>query len=93
MTHQAISPTTKNYYSQLKPNFNEAVNWICNQEEADKLSNILDEFVSSMKEKYVSKNATIENQTYVSSNIPIETANKHHGCCSWKGNAKKRKRK
>ena len=92
MAHQAIF-LTKKYYSQLKPNFNEAVNWICNQEEADKLSNIVDKFVSSMKEKYVSGSATIENQTCVSSNIPIETANKHQGCCSWKGNSKKRERK
>ena len=93
MAQQAIFPTTTNYYSHLKPNFNEAINWICNQEEADKLSNILDEFVSSMKEKYVSGSAIIKNQTYILSNIPIKTANKHQGCCSWKWNSPQKKEK
>ena len=41
----------KSFYSQLKPNFSEAVNWINTQEEADKLAKCLDDFVSYVKNR------------------------------------------
>ena len=36
--------TKKSYYSQLQPNFVEAVNWITNQQDADKLKGLFDKF-------------------------------------------------
>ena len=80
----------KSFYSQLKPNFSEAVNWINTQEEADKLAKCLDEFVSYIKNKKKDINKKTSSHTYVSSNLPVETAQKHHGCESWK--SKKRKK-
>ena len=46
----------KSYYSQLKPNFNETVNWITCQEEVDNFKKTMDEFVSKIKMKYKNTN-------------------------------------
>ena len=81
----------KSFYSQLHPNFKEAVNWINNQEEVDEFSKIMDKFVSDIKEKYQKENNAAENQVYISSNLPIEKSKKHHGCSGW-GTSTKRKR-
>ena len=80
---------TKSFYSQLKPNFSEAVNWINNQEEADHLAQTLDNFVSYIKNK---NKHTICNSThtYVLSNLPGEKSRKHHGCESWKSKNRKK---
>ena len=64
---------TKSYYSQLHPNFKEAVNWISNQEDVDHFSKVIDRFVSDIKLKYQNANGSIDNQEYISSNLPIET--------------------
>ena len=89
--NQSIHADKKNksFYSQLKPNFSEAVNWINTQEEADQLAKILDSFVSHIKHKnkHTGRNSS---HTYVSSNLPVEKSRKHHGCESWK--SKKRKK-
>ena len=80
---------TKSYYSQLKPNFTEAVHWITCQEEVDDFAKIIDSFVSTIKRKKHTSIQDTSSQTYISSNLPIETARKHHGCDGWKN--KKRK--
>ena len=78
--------TEKTFFSQLKPNFTEAVNWITCQEEVDDFAKIMDEFISNLKQKYCSdeKRTTDDHHTYVSSNLPLETSKKHHGCDGWK---------
>ena len=73
------------FFSQLKPNFTEAVNWIRSQDEVDAFATVIDKFVSDLKEKYQTEgNDTNREHTYVSSNLPIETCKKHHGCDGWK---------
>ena len=42
----------KSFYAQLKLNFTEAVNWINTQNEVEEFAKIMDNFVSSIKEKY-----------------------------------------
>ena len=89
---QSIKKDKKNksFYAQLKPNFSEAVNWINNQEEADRLAKIMDNFVSYLKQKNKDQGKNSSSHTYISSNLPVEKARKHHGCESWK--SKKRKK-
>ncbi len=82
----------KKNYSQLKPKFNEAINWISDHEEADIFFRMLAEFVPEMKGKNVTTTRSTGNETYVSSNVPIETANKHHRCSSWKQSKKQSKK-
>ena len=41
--------TENSFYSQLKPNFSEAVNWITSQDDVDKLKRLFDNFISEMK--------------------------------------------
>ena len=74
----------------MKPNFSEAVNWISTQDEADHLAKTLDDFVSYIKKqkKHVAEKSS--SHIYVSSNLPIETAQKHHGCESWKSRKRKK---
>ena len=81
-----------NFYSQLKPNFTEVVNWISNQEEVDEFSKLMDSFVSGIKEKYEKEHNVDTNHTYVSSNIPIEKSKKHHGCDGWKQSSRKKRK-
>ena len=83
--------TDKSYYSQLKPNFTETVNWITCQSEVDELKKIMDKFVSKIKRKYKDVHHVNHDQTYISSNLPIETARKHHGCTGWKQSKKRKK--
>ena len=75
--------TKKSYYSQLQPNFVEAVNWVTNQQDADELKCLLDKFISDVKSKYQNEHPVNQDQIYVSSNMPIETARQHHGCTGW----------
>ena len=82
---------TKSYYSQLKSNFTEAVNWITCQEEVDEFAKMMDNFVSNIKRNRNTTNKMTSSQTYISSNLPIENARKHHGCEGWK-NTKRRRR-
>ena len=63
----------QNFQSQLKPNFIEAVHWISTQEEVDRLSRLMDSFVSKIKQKHNKKNNDSSSHTYISSNLPIET--------------------
>ena len=79
----------KSYFSQLKPNFAEAVNWIACREEVDEFAKMIDGFVSNIKRKKNTSNKNTSSHTYISSNLPIETARKHHGFDGWK-NTKKR---
>ena len=81
----------KSFYTQLHPNFKEAVNWITNQEEVDEFSKLMDKFVSDIKVKYQKENDATKNQVYISSNLFIEKSKKHHGCSGW-GTSTKRKR-
>ncbi len=77
--------TSKSFYSQLKPNFTETVNWITTQEEVDQFAKLMDNFLSGFKKKYKEeKTKTCKTHNYVSSNLPIKTARKHHGCNGWK---------
>ena len=62
---------TKSYYAQLKPNFSEAVNWITTQEEVEKFAKLMDNFVSTIKQKYNQVQTNSVSHTYVSSNLPI----------------------
>ena len=87
--HQILAK--KSFYSQLHPNFKEAVNWINNQQEVDEFSKMLDKFISDIKVKYQSANDATQNQIYISSNLPIEKSKKHHGCSGW-NTSNKRKR-
>lgn len=82
---------SKTFYSQVKPNFMEAVNWITNQDEVTELKHLLDKFVSDIKSTYQQRHPVEETQVYVSSNMPIETSKKHHGCSGWKENKKRKK--
>ena len=75
----------------MHPNFKEAVNWISNQAEVDQFSTMIDKFFSDIKLKYQNVNDASENQVYISSNLPIETSKKHHGCSGWH-TSNKRKR-
>ena len=70
----------KSYYSQLKLNFTETVNWITSQSEVEEFKKLMDEFVSQIKNKYKNVYSIDTNQSYVSSNLPIETSKKHHRC-------------
>ena len=84
---------SKSYYSQLKPNFNEAVNWITCQEEVDQFKKVMDEFVCTIKTKHNNLHSvSTGNHTYISSNLPIEKSKKHHGCTGWAQTKKKRKK-
>ena len=87
----SIHKKTKSYYSQLHPNFKEAVNWISNQEDVDHFKKAIDRFVSDIKLKYQNANGSIDNQEYISSNLPIETSKKHHGCSGWHSSNKRKK--
>ena len=82
---------TKSFFAQLKPNFTEAVNWINNQEEVEEFAKLMDNFVSSIKQKYNQNNENGATHTYVSSNLPIEKSRKHHGCEGWKQNKRGKK--
>ena len=82
--------TNKSYYSQIKPYFVEAVNWVTNQQDTDDLKSLLEKFVSNVKSNYQEEYPVDQQQIYVSSNMPIETAKQHHGCMGW---AESRKRK
>ena len=65
--------TKKSYNCQLKPNDNEAINWLTCEEEVDHFKKLIDGFVSKIKTKY--KDVTgvrTDNQTFISSNLPIE---------------------
>ena len=68
----------------------DAVNWVTNQQDADELKCLLDKFISDVKSKYQNEHPVNQDQIYVSSNMPIETARQHHGCTGW---AESRKRK
>ena len=81
----------KSYYSQLQPNFAEAVNWVTNQQDVDQLKHLLDKFISDIKSKYQEQHPVDEDQIYVSSNMPIETAKQHHGCTGWSESRKRKK--
>ena len=87
-----VSSMKQNFYAQLKPNFTEVVNWITTQQEVDEFSRLMDSFVSSIQKKYQEEQTTTANHTYVSSNIPIENAKKHHGCDGWKHSSKKKRK-
>ena len=90
----ASSDTQKNsksYYSQLHPNFKEAVNWILNQAEVDQFSTMIDKFISDIKLKYQNVNGASDNQVYISSNLPIKTSKKHHGCSGWHTSSKQKR--
>ena len=82
---------TKSYYSQLHPNFKEAVNWISSQEDVDQFAEVIDRFVSDIKLKYQNANGLTENQVYISSNLPIERSKKHHGCSGWQSSNKRKR--
>ena len=81
----------KSYYSQLQPNFVEAVNWVTNQGHADKLRCLLEKFISDVKSEYQEQHPINGEQIYVSSNMPIETARQHHGCTGWSESRKRKK--
>ena len=68
----------------------EAINWIICQDEVDEFAKMLDEFVSNIKRRKNKSNQTASSHTYILSNLPIETARKHHGYDGWK-NTKKQK--
>ena len=40
------------FFSQIKSNFTEAVNWIMSQDEVDAFATVINKFVSDLKEKY-----------------------------------------
>ena len=86
-----LGETQKTFYSQIQPNFVEAINWVTNQDDADKLRLLLDEFVSDVKAKYQNEHPVNKSQIYFSSNMPIETAKQHHSCTGWT-ELRKRKR-
>ena len=87
-----ITQTNKenSFFSQLKPNFSEAVNWITSQDDVDRMKRMFDNFISEMKQLHSVTHPVSESQEYVSSNMPIETSKKHHGCM---GYTQKKKRK
>ena len=58
------SKKNKIFYSQLYPNFKDAVNWINNQEE-DEFSKMIDKFISDINVKYQSANDVTKNQVYI----------------------------
>ena len=74
----------------LKPNFSEAVDWITSQEDAEKLKWLFDSFISDMKHTNPDKHPVPTSQLYISSNIPIETSKKHHGCMGYARNKKRK---
>ena len=80
----------KSYYSQLQPNFVEAVNWVTNQQDVDELKDMFDKFISDVKSRYQQVHPVNQDQIYISSNMPVETSKKHHGCTGW---SESRKRK
>ena len=81
---------TKSYYSQLQPNFVEDVNWVTNQQDVDELKCLFDKFISDVKSRYQQVHPVNQDQIYISSNMPVETSKKHHGCTGW---SESRKRK
>lgn len=56
----------------MKPNFSEAVNWINTQDEVEEFAKLMDNFISSIKQKYNQVHVEGTSHTYVSSNLPIE---------------------
>ena len=61
------------FFSQLKPNFSEAIIWITSQDDVERLKRLFDNFISEMKNLHSVKHPVSNNQEYVSSNMPIET--------------------
>lgn len=59
---------TNNYYSELKPNFTKAVNWITTQDTIEDFVKIIDKFVSGIK-KYILCENTLGKYMCVSSII------------------------
>ena len=78
------------FYSKPKPNFSEAANWITSQEDVEKLKRLFDSFISDMKHTHSDKHPVRTSQLYISSNIPIETSKKHHGCMGYARNKKRK---
>ena len=66
------------------------MNWLTSQTDVDELKKMFDSFVSKMKTKH-SENQSNDG-VYISSNMPIETSRKHHGCMGYTKSNKRKKR-
>ena len=80
----------KIFYAKMLPHFREAVNWITDDTDTILLERMFSEFVGKMKEKNQG-NLNVEPQhVYISSNIPCETAIRHHGCNGYQTKRRRR---
>ena len=79
---------SQNYYDQMLPSFREAANMVNSDEDVQNFHKMIATFVGELKKKYNIQNQN-PNYTYVSSNVPCETAWSHHGC----NGSKRRKKK
>lgn len=80
----------KTFYTKMLPHFREAVNWITDDTDTTLLECMFSEFVGKMKEKN-QVNLNVEPQhVYISSNIPCETAIRHHGCNGYQTKRRRR---
>ena len=71
----------------MLPSFCEAANMVNSDEDVQNFHKMIASFVGELKKKYNIQNQN-PNYTYVSSNVPCETAWSHHGC-----NGSKRRKK
>ena len=74
----------------LIPTFVEAINCVTNQQDVDELKDMFDKFISDVKSRYQQVHPVNQDQVYISSNMPVETAKQHHGYNRW---SESRKRK
>ena len=70
----------KSYYNRLMPSFKEAANWVSDDTDISCFNALIAEFIGKMKAKHEPEKQLKENHVYISSNIPCETAHRHHGC-------------
>ena len=81
MNHElTVQNNKKTFYGKMLPHFREAVNWMTDESDTTLLEQMFSEFLGKMKSKQ-QLNLNVEQQhVYISSNIPCETATRHHGC-------------
>ena len=82
-------------YERMKPAFYESYNWmrsIGTEDDVDKYCSFMEQLIGDLKQRYTNtkKKNNIRHE-YVSSNLPIETSYKHHGCHGYRRETKKRK--
>ena len=83
-------------YERMKPAFYECHNWmrsIGTEEDVNKYCSFMEQLIGDLKRRYTEnrKNDNSIQHEYISSNLPIETSQNHHGCVGYQRGTKKKK--